>query len=244
MTEPKELIQRIDQSAQLPRGTEERFYGYGVMGLPFASGYILGMRRFPASSVGPGYTSVWHRDPEGKWTFYQDVPPLQACPRYFGSALSAALTVDEVEFAWTGPRDLTISVSGDSELEWHISLTTTPITSIMNFVGSLMPDALWRQRAVLDLMEGIAGVALRAGKLGLAGRTPNGQRFIANPLRIWFIPSSKAIVQGQDLGSVGPIPVQAKLGDFWIPQRGIFAIGRAFFDPFDANRHLAVSSQP
>jgi hypothetical protein len=35
-----------------------------LMGLPLASGHILAMRRFPASSVGPGYTSVWHRGPE------------------------------------------------------------------------------------------------------------------------------------------------------------------------------------
>lgn len=27
---------------------------------------------FPASSIGPGYTSVWHRDPGGTWTFYSE----------------------------------------------------------------------------------------------------------------------------------------------------------------------------
>src|SRR5207248_4755244 len=27
---------------------------------------------FPASSIGPGYRSVWHRDPHGRWTVYQD----------------------------------------------------------------------------------------------------------------------------------------------------------------------------
>ncbi len=36
---------------------------------------------------------------------------------------------------------------------------------------------------------------------------------------------------------------QARLGDLWIPQRGIFAIGRTFFKPFDEARHVSVTSQ-
>jgi hypothetical protein len=62
--EPRDLVDRLEASPQLPAGSEERFNGYGLMGLPLASGHILAMRRFPASSVGPGYTSVWHRGPE------------------------------------------------------------------------------------------------------------------------------------------------------------------------------------
>ncbi len=42
------------------------------MGLPFASGHVLAMRRFPASSIGLPYTSVWHPDPEGQSAFWQD----------------------------------------------------------------------------------------------------------------------------------------------------------------------------
>ena len=71
------------------------------MGLPFRSGHVLGLRRFPASSIGPGYRSVWHRDPGGRWTFYQDQPAELACTRYFGTA------VEEVRegplHRWTAP---------------------------------------------------------------------------------------------------------------------------------------------
>jgi len=35
---------------------------------------------------------------------------------------------------------------------------------------------------------------------------------VANPLRIWLIAESSA-----------------RLGDFWIPQRGVFTAGRIFF---------------
>ena len=57
------IIQGIERHASLAPGTEDRFTGYAVIGLPFRSGHVLSLRRFPASSVGPGYTSVWHRDP-------------------------------------------------------------------------------------------------------------------------------------------------------------------------------------
>ena len=70
-------------------------------GVSFASGHVLALRCFPASSIGPGYTSLWHRDPDGRWTFYATVPPAQSCARYFGrdipppmSALPPAYRLD------------------------------------------------------------------------------------------------------------------------------------------------------
>ena len=66
----------------------------------------------------------------------------------------------------------------------------------------------------------------------MRGRAPNGQRFVANPLALWVASASKASVGDTDLGAMGPAPRQAQLGDFALPQRGMFAIGRAFFaDP-------------
>lgn len=67
-------------------GSSERFAGSAVIGLPFHSGHVLALRWFPASSLGHGYTSIWHRDPGRKWTFYS-VAPEQSCSRYFGSEI-------------------------------------------------------------------------------------------------------------------------------------------------------------
>jgi hypothetical protein len=241
MAEPKELVEKLEQDAQLPSGNEERFVGYGVMGVPFTSGDLLAMRRFPASSLGESYTSVWHRDPQGRWTIYTDVPPQLSCPRYFGSAVGEAV-VREIEIAWTGPRDFTVSIEDDPGLDWHFSLTETPATRLMNAMGGVLPDALWRKEAVLKPMGKAASLVLRAGRLRLAGQVPNRQRFIANPMRIWAIQSSTAKMGEQDLGEVSPLPVQTRLGDFWIPQRGIFAIGRAFFEPLDPARHALTTA--
>jgi hypothetical protein len=241
MAQPKELVDTLERGAQLPSGNEERFAGYGVMGVPFASGDLLAMRRFPASSLGEGYTAVWHRDPHGRWAFYSDVPPRLACPRYFGSAVDEAL-VREIGISWTSPRDFTISIEEDPGLHWRLSLTETAARGLINAVAGVLPDALWRKEAVLKPMGKAASLMLRTGSLGLTGQAPNRQTFIANPMLVWAIRPSTARMGDRDLGRVGPLPEQTRLGDFWIPQRGIFAIGRAFFEPLDPTRHALTTA--
>jgi hypothetical protein len=39
---------------------------------------------------------------------------------------------------------------------------------------------------------------------------------------------------GKDLGASVPLGDQTRLGDFWLPQRGIFFVGRARFTPLGA----------
>jgi hypothetical protein len=236
-------VYKLEQGAELPSGCAERFAGYGIMGVPFASGHVLAMRRFTAASIGPDYTSVWHRDPQGRWTFFVDVAPEMACPRYFGTAISE-LVVTKIEITWSSPRELTISIGESPRLAWHLSLQETAATRTMNTVGGVLPDALWRKEVVLGPMGKAASLMLRAGRLRLTGQAPNRQRFLANPMRIWAVKSSEATIGRQDLGDVRPLPEQTRLGDFWIPQRGIFAIGRAFFEPLDPALHSLSVSAP
>jgi hypothetical protein len=72
MASPRDQVLAAEKQARLLPGANERFSGWGVMGLPFRSGDVFAARRFPASSIGPGYTSVWYRNPQGHWTFYAD----------------------------------------------------------------------------------------------------------------------------------------------------------------------------
>ncbi len=234
MSLPK-LIAALEGSPTLPAGSEERFNGYGVMGLPFESGHVLAMRRFPASSIGSGYSSVWHRAPDGRWTFYTDVAPHRACTRYFGLAAAAALQTP-VTIRWPGPLRLEVSVP-TARLEWEIELRETAATRFMNGTARLLPTAAWQKRSVRPGSGIVAGPDVRGGGVGVFGPVPNGQAFAANPSALWVVARTRAVVAGQDLGSPGPVRPQAHLGDFWIPQRGIFALGRAFFDPFDPRRH-------
>ena len=228
------------EECRLPGGSDERFNGYGVMGLPFACGHILCLRRFPASSIGPGYTSVWHRDPAGAWRFYANVDPMQACTRFFGSDVDEAV-VAEIAVSW--PADDRLHVTIEGELEWDARVRPSAVSRAMNAASAMLPDALWRNAAVLSLMGSVASRMLGAGRLSLQGTAPNGQRFIANPRLIWPIVDSEATVRGEALGRPGLVRPQARLGDFWIPNRGLLAVGRAFFDAFDPQHHRAVASR-
>jgi hypothetical protein len=223
---PASLVEAVEREAELPPGPEERFSGYGVMGMPFRSGHVLCLRGFPASSIGPGYRSVWHRDPDGRWTFYQDQPVELACTRYFGAEVEE-VHEGQVLIDWTGSNRFEVHAGGGA-LEWEVDLHSTPMTRLFSGVGSLLPLRVWRARPVLAVMSRVAGSALQAGRVRLAGVAPNGQRFVANPLTMW-VASGHARIGGVDLGEPGPAPEQAQLRDFAIPQRGLFVIGRAFF---------------
>jgi hypothetical protein len=242
--EARRLAERTEASPSLPAGTEERFSGYGVMGLPFCSGHVLGLRRFAASSIGPGYTSVWHRAPSGEWTFYQDVNPELSCARYFGPRLRRSLQ-RPIEIRWMGTDRFSVEVDGGQAVQWDVTLASPAAIRAMNAMAAMMPGGLWRNQVVLRAMGAMARHLLGTGRMALAGLAPSGQRFVANPFIAWTIPSSRARVDGVDIGEPGPLPEQERLGDFWIPQRGLFVIGQAFFDPLDPARHRCeVHAEP
>ena len=232
---PRYLVEQIEAGPSLPEGMDERFNGYGVMGLPFTSGHVLAMRRFPATSVGPGYSSVWHRNPLGEWVFYATAAPQFACSRYFGVDALASIQT-EVRIMWIAPARFRVLVP-EASLEWDVAIGPTVATRVMNAMSQWMPAAAWRNPAFLTAMGRMAGPFLGVGRVGLHGNAPNGQRFVANPRVLFRVLDSRAVVAGTDLGPPGPVAPQARLRDFWIPQRGMFAIGQAYFEPFDPTHH-------
>jgi hypothetical protein len=77
----------------------------------------------------------------------------------------------------------------------------------------------------------MASKSLGSGRMGLTGVTSNGQRFKANPYRIWRVAEAQATIRGEDAGAPAPLDEQERLGDFWLPQKGIFAMGRVSMAP-------------
>lgn len=203
----------------LPPGPGDRVCGYGVMGLPFASGHYLALRHFTASSFGPAYRSVWHRDPDGRWTVYADQPPEVSCARFLGPALSASHTVP-IDIGWDGPSSASVSV-GDT-LTWHFDLCTDAATRMMSVAGGLLPDNACHLGWLLRSMGQVAGPVMSAGKLRLRGTMPDGEVFSAVPRRVWRVEHSTAQVHGLDIGSPAPLTEQDRLGDFLLPQSGVF----------------------
>ena len=243
-TEPRELVEQLEAAASLPVGSNERFNGYGVMGLPFRSGHILAMRRFPASSLGPDYTSVWHRKPDGDWVFYADVSPRLACARFFGASAMDAIET-EIRLTWPTPFRLRVSMPAVS-FEWEVEVAETAATRLMNATGRLMrliPSVVRRSPAVLAMMGKMAGPLLGVGRVRMHGRVPNGQQFVTNARLLWAVVDSQARLAGEEFGPPGPVESQAHLADFWIPQRGLLAIGEAYFDSFDPALHSSQISR-
>jgi hypothetical protein len=196
------------------------------MGLTFTSGHVLGLRRWTASSVGDGFTSIWHRDPVGRWTFYETVGNRSGCTRFFGADVDR-VEVGPIHIDWEGSNRAHVQTT-DAAVDWTIEACSTPMTRLMSAVGASLPAVAWRSRSVLAAMGAIAGRALRVGTLRLTGETSNHQQFDANPRRIWYVDRSRAVVEGEDLGPPGPLAEQVRMADFYFPQRGILAVGSVF----------------
>ena len=225
-TTPRDAAQRLLDDPRLARGDDERFLGYGVMGMPFATGDYLALRDMVATSVGPAYRAIWHRDPAGRWTIYTTAAPELSCPRYFGSVTSS-VRVPSIEVTWHD--DHTLDVELDDIISWRIELASTPATRMMTTMGGWLPEAGWNSPVVLAAMGPVAGAVLQSGRMRLRGATPNGPRFRSAPSKVWRVAGGSATYRGRDLGASVPLGDQTRLGDFWLPQRGLFFVGRARF---------------
>jgi hypothetical protein len=220
---PLAVVTRHTSEPQLPAGDGERFVAHGIMGLAFASGHYLALRDMSATSIGPAYRAIWHRDPVGRWSIFTTAAPELSCPRYFGSAASHIEQVHDIGVTWTDAHAFNVQM-GD-RLDWQVTLGRTPPTRMMSRMGRAMPARAWRSEALLGGMGPMAGAALRSGRIRLHGSTPNGQHFRAAPVQIWRVTGSSAALEGAEFGPLGPLDRQTRMADFWLPQRGIFFVG-------------------
>lgn len=242
MDSPMVLARKLEGRVAASGGRGERLGGYGVMGLSFTSGHLLAFRRMVASSIGPPYTSVWHRAPDGVWTFYVDVDPRESCPRYFGSALDRVVE-GEIGLSWESPSEVSLVVP-DARLQWAVRLSADALTRGVTALGRLLPDWAAASPLVLSGLGGVASRLLELGPLGLTGRAPNGQRFLAVPRLVWRVEAGAAVLDGEELGGTTSLEERVALGDFRIPSLGVFVFGDARFERFDRARHSEAIVRP
>jgi hypothetical protein len=216
--------------------------GWGVFALPFASGHVLVLRVFPASSFGP-YRARWHRDPAGRWSIYVDGPRLDtACPRYFGPAAHAT-GYARIGLTWTGPATLRVTMDAPA-LEWTLTATSTRILALLNAMSAAMPQVTWRLRPLVRARERLAG-ALGMGQLRLTGTMPSGHTGMLMPGRMYFIDAARATLDGADLGPPARWPASPVIGGVPLPARGVLATGQAVFTlPGPAGSERAVPAGP
>lgn len=237
---PRSAATSMEVGRVLPPGDDERAIGYGVIGLPFTSGHYLVLRDFHAASFGPPYRAVWHRNPQGEWRVYTTGKPEESCPRYLSSALVEPATVTPIDVTWLD--DFTMRVYIDDILDWTVASRPTAVTTMMSAMSVRMPMGAWTNGGFQAVMGRVAGPMLRAGRMRLSGKQlPNGQSYMAAPRRMWEVTQSTAIIQGRDIGPIGPLSPQDRIGDFYLPQRGyVFADGFGHFENFDPARHASA----
>jgi hypothetical protein len=238
---PREAADRAEEAPSLAPGDDERISGYGVMGLSFASGDYLVLRCMTAASFGSAYRAVWHRGPAGDWTVYSTAPPERSCERYIGAACSHPSVRSSIDVEWLDERTLHVRVG--ETLDWTVALHHTVVTRMFTVMGRAMPHGLWTSSSVLAVMGWMAGRMLRVGSVRLSGDMPNGQGFTAAPVMIWALQDSRATLNGRDLGAPTPLRAQARIGDFWLPQHGVFMRGFSHFKVFDPSRHVSAAAR-
>lgn len=242
MSSPAALTGAIaPEMGEAPWPDHEYVRGWGVMGLPFDSGHVLALRIFPQSSFGP-YRTVWHRDPDGRWSIYADAARVEhACPRYYAPACSYVGPA-RIGVEWTGPRTVRITMD-EPALEWTVTAARSPLMGVLNPISAALPLASWRPPALLRARELLAQ-ALGMGRLKMAGTTPSGHTGLLMPHRMYLVDASSAVLDGVDLGSPTRLPDAPEIGGVPLPARGVLAIGQAMWpirdrDEYDSARRDA-----
>lgn len=216
---------------EAPWADHEYVKGWGVMGLPFDSGHYLALRVFPENDFAP-YKTVWHRDPEGRWSIFVDGPRLDtACPRYYGAACTHVGPAS-IDVAWTGPMSLRITADGIG-LDWTLMATETALLRTLNGMSARLPVWTWRPQVLLRAREALAGRVLGMGELRMSGTMPSGHTGTLMPQRMYFIDDSTAVLGGQDLGHAAHATTTPEIGGFPLPARGVLAIGQAAWPILD-----------
>jgi hypothetical protein len=233
---PQDTVAAVLANPMLPPGDDERFVGFGIMGLPFSNGHYLAMRQFPATTFAPPYLSVWHRDPSCNWTFYATTPGQQSCARYFGSATPNDAVQCDIGVSWVGAWSVLIEIPG--LMHWTVDLQATAATRLMSTIGGRLSESAWTDPTILKRLSRVARRTLGVGDVRLTGRAPSGQCYTMAPKQLWVVADSHAVLGGRDLGPSAPLLRQARLGDFRMPQRGIGMVGSGHFETFDPDRHL------
>jgi hypothetical protein len=215
--------------------------GWGVFGLPFDSGHVLALRVFPENDFSP-YRTLWHRDPEGRWSIYVDGRRLDtACPRYYGPACSHVAHA-RIDVEWTGPASLRVAMEEPS-LDWAVEAAETPTLRILNATSPRMPLWTWRSGPLVRARELLARRLLGMGDLHLSGTMPSGHVGILMPERMYFIDETTAVLDGEDLGHSSRVIPNPQIGKVPLPARGVLAIGQGAWEILDNDEYTRTRAQ-
>jgi hypothetical protein len=242
MTNLAAALDRIpERRGTAPWPDHEYVKGWGVMGLPLDSGHYLALRVFPENDFAP-YKTVWHRDPDGRWSIHVDGPRLDtACPRYYGAAC-ASVGHANIGLTWTAPMSLRITVD-TVRLDWALTAAEPRLLGALNAMSARLPLWTWRPRALLRAREVLARRGLGMGVLQMKGTMPSGHVGTLMPQRMYFIDDAKATLDRVDLGRPARLRSTPDIGGFPMPARGVLAVGQAAWPILDADEYTRTRNE-
>ncbi|CAN5707312.1 hypothetical protein BH23GEM9_BH23GEM9_17300 [soil metagenome] len=221
--EARQLAARMEASRSIGDGHADSFAGYGLLGLAFATGHVLAFRRVTASSIGPPFSSVWQRSPEGIWTVHTNVDAMRSCARYLGSAVCDVRS-DDIEVKWRGRWEVSITARR-ARLHLALRLAATPATALLGAAARLLPPSVSRRVGTQRRLTAAAARLLGVERLTLSGRTPTGYAYQIRPRALWSVQAAAAVLDGREIGPAVQLREAIAVGDFHIPARGLFAAG-------------------
>jgi hypothetical protein len=122
---------------------------------------------------------------------YSDVPDTLGCGRYFRAAISKSV-VTPVRIDWADASSLVVEVDSGQLLRWSLDLAVSSATSAFNALAGRVP------------LQGLIGLALRAGRFRLVDGLAEGFKFRVLPQALWIVADSRAVLEGRDLGVMAP----------------------------------------
>lgn len=198
--------------------------GYAVLSLPFDSGHLLGLRVIPDNDFAP-YVSIWHRSPGKDWAIYVDGPLLEtACPRYWKPA-TRTVGFASIDVRWTGANDLRVAMDTPS-LEWALSMRAPPLLRLVNAINARLPLWTWNTSTLLRLRELVARYYLNYGDIALSFKTPSDHNVVLLAQENYFIHSSTARYDGDDLGDPVHLHENPTMGEVPLPTAPSFVLGQ------------------
>ena len=240
---PRTAAAEVARTPILPTGPDETVTGFGVMGLPFASGHYLALRDFPAASFLPDRCPATARcgtaTPTARGRSTPPRPPSTVAPAT--SVRPPPTTPSSVRSRSPGPATTRSSSTSPTSCTGPSSCTTQRRPGCSPRSGHAFRTASGRTRARSAPSADSPAPCWAPDRCGWRAPCPTGRPSGSHPSGCGRSASSRAELHGHDLGDIAPLPDQARLGDFRPPQRGLAVVGQGRFDAFDPTRHRTAA---
>lgn len=226
--QPRKYALRMERRRSSGAGNGEHYTGYGAPALAFRSGDVLAFHRVTASSAGPPFVELWHRDPDGRWTFHATVSPGRCIARHFTDPLTGVRS-DDIEVRWTDDSALAVTAR-HARIRLALRLAGAPVASAASAMAAMVPQSVWSLPLAVRAASTLAGSSMMSGLLPVQGTTTAGDTFLIRPLRFWQVDGVACVLGGRDPGPLEPLTGTGP-GGLGLPRTPTFMAARLAFHP-------------